>query len=72
MCIPPAAVAAPDTRADEPPGRASVASDTEQALAMWRREGVGWMAWAYSGGNHLVMSNGQPRADLITAFQRGF
>jgi Cellulase (glycosyl hydrolase family 5) len=48
------------------------ASDTDQALAIWRREGVGWMAWAYGGGNHLVLSDGQPRADLITAFQKGF
>jgi endoglucanase len=47
-------------------------SDTVAALRYWRTTGVSWMAWAYSGGNHLVMSNGTPRADLISAFQRGY
>jgi hypothetical protein len=47
-------------------------SDTLAALRFWKSAGVSWMAWAYSGGNHLVMSDGTPRADLISAFQRGF
>ena len=47
-------------------------SDTLAALKYWRTGGVSWMAWAYSGGNHLVMSDGTPRADLISAFQGGF
>ena len=48
------------------------AEDAAAALAYWRRNDVGWMAWAYSGGNHLINRDGSPRADLISAFQRGF
>ncbi len=46
--------------------------DTVAALSYWRTAGVSWMAWAYSGGNHLVNPNGTPRADLISTFQKGF
>ncbi len=47
-------------------------ADSEAALAYWKQNGISWMAWAYSGGNHLINKNGSPRADLISTFQKGF
>jgi hypothetical protein len=47
-------------------------ADTQAAVSYWRGNAISWMAWAYSGGNHLVNKDGSPRADLISAFQKGF
>jgi hypothetical protein len=48
------------------------AADTAAALTYWKQNGISWMAWAYSGGNHLINHDGSPRADLVSAFQKGF
>jgi hypothetical protein len=48
------------------------ARDTLQALQYFRQTGISWMAWAYSGGNHLVEKDGTPRADIISTFQKGY
>lgn len=47
-------------------------SQTLRALTFWKAQGISWMAWSYSGGNHLIEKDGSPRADLISAFQRGY
>jgi hypothetical protein len=48
-------------------------SDTEAAMTTWRQQGVSWIVSAYSGGNHLIdLKTGAPRADLISAYQKGF